>query len=66
MFLEAAEEGSGLLDRVELEVDCNVIGIVDAVAELDGLYAALGSEVVEGSKGLEPRPEVVDAMFDVE
>ena len=65
LLLELAEEGSSLLHRLEPEVDSYEIRVVDPVTDLDRFDTALGPKVVEGSEGLEPWLQVVDAVFDV-
>lgn len=63
--LELAEEGSGLVQGVELKVDRDVVRLLDPVANMDRRNATLGTEVIEGSEGFEPTFEVVDAVFYV-
>jgi len=63
--LKLAQKCMSLCNRLEVEVNCDVVRVVDLVANLDCLDAAFGPEVVERTEGFEPELEVVDGVFDV-
>ena len=63
--LKLAEEGSSPLNIVEFEVDGDVVGVIDRMANLDCPHTSFCSKVLESLKGVEPGREVLHRVFDM-